>query len=128
MNLKRSLFIPFLLVVMVIAGLSGCTETEKPINLAQSVILIDESIVIPPVAGKESVVFYRGTIKNTAEQSIDELTISVKFYDEQDTFLGSKEDVLQNVKANEERYFQVSVSNADEFYQQIDYVDYEFLT
>ena len=118
----------FFLTIIIIIFLLGCTDTNKQEKIEKSIILIDESILIPPIASEESVVFYQGTIKNTGDETIDELRVIVKFYDDQDFFLGSKEDRISNMKSNEQRNFKVSVSNADEFFQEIDHVNYEYLT
>jgi hypothetical protein len=102
-------------------------ESTTNSNLKDAIVLIDENIVIPPIASEESIVYYRGTIKNTAETKLNQVIVVVKFLDEGDNIIGQKTDELADVEPNQERNFQVSVSNNDEFYQQIDHVTYEFL-
>lgn len=122
-------FIQFAVVFLLfhIGILTGCIESTTQSNLKDAIVLIDENIVIPPIASEESIVYYRGTIKNTAETKFNKVTVVVKFLDEQDMIIGQKTDELTDVEANQERNFQVSVSNNDEFYLQIDDVTYEFL-
>ena len=72
-------------------------------------------------------VFYKGIIKNTASLKLDMVTVIVEFFDENDIFLFSEEDYIYDMESNTEENFQVSVSSANVFYQDIDHVAYEFM-
>jgi hypothetical protein len=122
--LKKELILIGCLLICI--HFSGCTEPTDNRNLEEKIILVDENIVIPPVAGGESVVYYRGTIKNTADVTIDTVTVIVHFYDKENNSIGSKEDSIKDLKANHEKNFQVAVSEHDDFYFQIDHISYEF--
>lgn len=125
--IKKHLLHFTMILLLYLLSLSGCMESTTNSNLKDAIVLIDENIVIPPIASEESIVYYRGTIKNTAETKLNQVIVVVKFLDEGDNIIGQKTDELADVEPNQERNFQVSVSNNDEFYQQIDHVTYEFL-
>lgn len=126
--MKKLIILNIFIVVNIISTLifSGCIESSQDESLRDKIILINENVVIPPIAGEETIVIYRGTIKNTADLTIDQLTVIVNFYDNNNTYLGSKSDLLTQIASEEQRNFQVQISNKDPFYKTIDHVAYEF--
>jgi hypothetical protein len=122
---KTHLLLVFIMILIFIC-LSGCQEQNQQKNLVEHIELIDENVIIPPIAGEETIVIYTGTIENTADTTIEMVTIIAKFYDNNNTFLGSKTDTLNQISAGEQQQFKIQITNADPYYYEIDQVSYEF--
>jgi hypothetical protein len=117
-----------LIICVFFIFIMGCTDSPNINGRTDKVILIDEWVQIHPVADVESSVFYKGIIKNVGGSKIDEVIVRVNFYDENDTFLFYEDDLIYNLKSGGEEYFSVSTSSSNPYYQDIDHVDYEFIT
>ena len=111
----------------------GCIETENKKNdtnneYENNIILTDEWIQIPPIASEESAVYYKGKIKNIGDKTLDKVDVIVIFLDKNDTVLFSKNDTVYDLGINEEKNFQVIVTNSNQYFLEIDHVKYEFNT
>jgi hypothetical protein len=109
----------------------GCVETTNKKNdinnrNTNTIVLIDEWIQIPPIASEESIVYYKGKIKNIGDKTLDKVDVIVIFFDNNNTVLFSKIDTVDNLGIDQEKVFQVMVTNYNQYFQEIDHVEYEF--
>lgn len=122
----------FLLTIILFSLICGCTDSkDKDLNnkeLSENVLLIDEQVLINPIASGENNVFYKGTLKNTGEEKLDEIEIIVTFYDETNTSLFTKSTVVSDLDKGESKDFKVVVKSSNLYFDSIDHVDYQFFT
>lgn len=125
-------YLVFVIIVCLLSCLFiGCVETtNKKNNInngnTNTIVLIEEWIQIPPIASEESIVYYKGKIKNIGDKTLDKVDVVVIFLDKNDTVLFSKIDMVDNLGINQEKIFQVMVTNSNQYFQEIDHVEYEF--
>jgi len=128
---KNTYFI--LMSILVVSIFVGCTEsnesdTSNDAQKSKNIVLIDEQVLIHPIASGENNMYYKGTIKNIGEKNVDQVTVIVSFYNENNTFLFSKSDNVNDLEPDATKNFQVVVKNSNEYFNQIDHVDYTFET
>jgi hypothetical protein len=122
----------FLLTIILFSLICGCTDSKDTNlnnkNLSENILLIDEQVLINPIASGENNVFYKGTLKNIGEEKLDEIEIIVTFYDENNTSLFTKSTVVSDVDKGESKDFKVVVKSSNQYFDRIDHVDYQFFT
>ncbi len=121
-----------LIIIIIFFFFCGCFDVSnsntKTENLDEYIQLVDEEVLVNPIASDETRVYYKGTIKNTGDQTIQQVEIKVNFYDEDNILLFSKSDNVSNLKQDQTEDFQVIVQSTEQYYNQIDHVDYTFQT
>ena len=125
-------YLVFVIIICLLCSLYvGCIETENKKNdtdneYENNIILTDEWIQIPPIASEESAVYYKGKIKNIGDKTLDKVDVIVIFLDKNETVLFSKNDTVYDLGINQEKNFQVIVTNSNQYFLEIDHVKYEF--
>ncbi len=131
-NMKKNLGC-FLLIIIIFSLICGCTDStdtnvDNDKDQSEKVLLIDEQMLIHPIASGENNVFYKGTIKNIGEEKLDQIEIIVTFYDENNLSLFTKSTLVNDLNHDESKDFQVVVKSSNQYFDSIDHVDYEFYT
>jgi hypothetical protein len=132
MDMKKNTYF-ILMSILVVSIFVGCTEsnesdTSNDSQKSKNIVLIDEQVLIHPIASGENNMYYKGTIKNIGEKNVDQVTVIVSFYNENNTFLFSKSDNVNDLEPDATKNFQVVVKNSNEYFNQINHVDYTFET
>lgn len=119
------------IILFICTGLlSGCTEqsnseNDKTSEIAKVKLIDTDYERHSTIVGWYD--YYKGTIKNVAGYMLNGVSVTVKFYDENDHFLFKRTDTIYYLANTYTKEFSVTVHSYDDYAENIDYVKYEFL-
>lgn len=115
-KMKKQLMIVGIVVIFLAVGLSGCNEQEKTNGNTQTtkeVEIVSHNVERKEYSSDGSVYGYEvtGVIKNIGNRNLDQVTITVKFYDSDNELLCTKKDYVSYLAKGETDNFEVLYSN-----------------
>ena len=124
--MKKQLIIVGIIFILLSIFLSGCNDSSQTKVGTDEVELVDTWIDKHTAVDGSEYDYYKGTVKNIAGYMLNKITIAVKFYDSDNNYLFSKYDAVCNLADSYTRDFSVSVNSFNDYYENIDHVEYEF--
>ncbi len=126
-----------IIFLILAVNLSGCIGTDDDTDWAEdNVEIISYSIVTYKSAEEkmangfvyhEDAKFYmvKGTAKNIAGKMLDIVTITVKFYDSNNTFLREEDTPVFNIEKDYSWEFEIIYLSTWDYFEDVDHIEFD---
>jgi len=134
--MKKQLVILGIVAILVTVGLSGCQESQKVQLISYNVeTYYNYSTIRVETLGEgfihnssytNRIYMIEGIIKNIAGEMLNNVVITLNFYDKNNNFLASKTYTIRYLDNSESENFQVIYYDSESYFDNIDSVKFEF--
>ena len=145
--MKKTILLIFAMMVISVGFLSGCVETTDNGDTTEEtdeVELVNYTIetfggeygykpekigdgFIHTEQAKNGYYQIKGTIKNIAGRTLNNITVKVNLYDKNHTYLGSESENILNVPHNETANFKINIIGiyTESYYEDVEEIEFD---